>query len=87
MHPRKLLFAGLLVLAAMCFSVAPALAQTGYGDDTVPPRSLTVGGTADAASNTGGGGSNTGTIIAIVLGGGALVGAGLYGFLKKPGTS
>lgn len=88
MHIRKLVFAGLLLLAAMSFGVAPAMAQTGYGDDTVPPRSLTVGGTADTASNdTGGGGSNTGTIVAIVLGGAALLGAGLYGFLKKPGSS
>lgn len=86
---RRFIFAGALILIASLGTFAPALAQTGYGDDTVPPRSLSVdaSGDADAASNDTGGGSNAGTIVAIVLAGGALLGAGLYGFLKKPGDA
>lgn len=84
---RRFIFAGALILIASLGALAPALAQTGYGDDTVPPRSLSVdaGGAADTASNDTGGGSNTGTVVAIVVAGGALLAAGLYGFLKKPG--
>lgn len=67
---------------------APVRAQTGYGDDTVPPRSLSVdpGGRAETAGSGGDGGSNAGTIVAIVLAGGALLGAGLYIFMRKPGS-
>lgn len=87
MRLRRFIFAGALMIMAGLGALLPAHAQTGYGDDTVPPRSLSVdpGGSAEAAGNDSDGGSNTGTIVAIVLAGGALLGAGLYGFLKKPG--
>jgi hypothetical protein len=86
---RRFIFAGALIITASAGVLVPAHAQTGYGDDTVPPRSLTVdsGGKAETAGSDNGGGSNTGTIIAIVVAGGALLGAGLYGFLKKPGSA
>lgn len=87
MRLRRFIFAGALMIMSSAGALAPATAQTGYGDDTVPPRSLEVdpGGSAETAGSGSDGGSNTGTIVAIVLAGGALLGAGLYGFLKKPG--
>ena len=76
-----------LLLGAVAFGIVLALTaapssggtrgQTGYGDDTVPPRSLDVE-VGETASDTGdgGGGSNTGLILGlglgvVVVGGGA----------------
>jgi hypothetical protein len=77
-----------LLLGAVAFGIVLALTaapssggtrgQTGYGDDTVPPRELETS-IGETASNTGDGGSNTGLVLGIgvgviVLGGvGALV--------------
>ena len=77
-------FVRVLLLGAVAFGIVMALTaapssggtrgQTGYGDDTVPPRQLSIG---ENASNSGGDdGSNTGLLLGlgggiIVLGGGA----------------
>ena len=75
-----------LLLGAVAFGIVLALTaapssggtrgQTGYGDDTVPPRELETS-IGETASQTGGGdGSNTGLVLGLgagilVLGGGA----------------
>jgi hypothetical protein len=76
-----------LLLGAVAFGIVLALttapssggtrAQTGYGDDTVPPQTkdVIVGETASQTGG-GGGGSNTGLVVGLgagvlVLGGGA----------------
>jgi hypothetical protein len=75
-----------LLLGAVAFGIVLALTaapssggtrgQSGYGDDTVPPRELETSIGENAGSSGGGGGSNTGLILGlgagiIVLGGGA----------------
>jgi hypothetical protein len=48
----------------------PVHAQTGYGDDTVPPRSLTAdggGGTASGNNASSKGSSSAGIIIGVIL--------------------
>jgi hypothetical protein len=76
-----------LLLGAVAFGIVLALTTapssggtrgqaTGYGDDTVPPRSLEVATGANASTSGDGGGSNTGLVLGIgagvlVLGGGS----------------
>lgn len=57
--------------AAMVLTVfvGPVHAQTGYGDDTVPPRSLTAGGggTAKGTNASSNGSSTAGIVIGVIL--------------------
>jgi hypothetical protein len=74
-----------LLLGAVAFGIVLALTaapssggtrgQSGYGDDTVPPRQLETS-IGETAGSSGDGGSNTGLVLGlgagvIVLGGGA----------------
>ncbi|MDQ1403426.1 MAG: hypothetical protein QOG03_1742 [Actinomycetota bacterium] len=58
--------------AAMVLTVfvGPVHAQTGYGDDTVPPRSLTAGGNLPTAKGTNAShksSNSAGVIIGVIL--------------------
>lgn len=76
---KQLVVMGVAAIA-MCLMmfVGPVHAQTGYGDDTVPPRSQTAGGTGTASGETASSNSNNtagiviGVILAIVVIGGVL---------------
>jgi hypothetical protein len=77
---RVLLLGAVAIGIVLALTAAPSSGgargqATGYGDDTVPPRSLEVASGQEAGSG-GGGGSNTGLILGLgagilLLGGGA----------------
>ena len=77
---RVLLLGAVAIGIMLALTAAPssggARGQTGYGDDTVPPRQIETAIGEQAGSGGGGGGSNAVIVliiggIVIVLGGGA----------------
>lgn len=84
----------LLLLGAVAFGIVLALTaapssggtrgQTGYGDDTVPPRSLDVE-VGETAANTGGDGdgSNTGLLLGLGVGIAVVGGGAAYAYSRS----
>lgn len=80
----------LFVLGAMTLvltfglGVVAASAQTGYGDDVVKPRTLTVdpGDSGETASSSDDDGTSTGVLVGLVAGGLAVIGGAGYGLYR-----